>query len=108
MFLSCSAVNMAIRFLDLDLQVTLSLEPSFKRSITYSFHDDASFQDRLLDVARKHEFADLTWFPSQHKVAFRFDDRVPSNASGDGINDFIGFQPNLMAVCAAIRATGTA
>ncbi|RWW22576.1 hypothetical protein GW17_00013221 [Ensete ventricosum] len=100
------SVNMAIRFLDLDLQVTLSLEPSFKRSITYSFHDDDSFQDRLLDVARKHEFADLTWFPSQHKVAFRFDDRVPSNASGDGINDFIGFRPSLMAVSAAIRATG--
>ncbi|RZR76512.1 hypothetical protein BHM03_00001326 [Ensete ventricosum] len=100
------SVNMAIRFLDLDLQVTLSLEPSFKRSITYSFHHDDSFQDRLLDVARKHEFADLTWFPSQHKVAFRFDDRVPSNASGDGINDFIGFRPSLMAVSAAIRATG--
>ncbi|CAL9152301.1 unnamed protein product [Musa hybrid cultivar] len=100
-----NAASVSLGLLGIISQVTLSLEPSFKRSITYSFHDDASFQDRLLDVARKHEFADLTWFPSQHKVAFRFDDRVPSNASGDGINDFIGFQPNLMAVCAAIRAT---
>ncbi|KAJ8486166.1 hypothetical protein OPV22_018651 [Ensete ventricosum] len=100
-----NAASVSLGLLGIISQVTLSLEPSFKRSITYSFHDDDSFQDRLLDVARKHEFADLTWFPSQHKVAFRFDDRVPSNASGDGINDFIGFRPSLMAVSAAIRAT---
>ncbi|WOL17057.1 L-gulonolactone oxidase 3 [Canna indica] len=72
--------------------VTLSLEPAFKRSITYSFQDDATFQDQFMDHAQKHEFADITWFPSQHQVAFRIDDRVPLNTSGDGINDFVGFQ----------------
>lgn len=87
-------------------QVTLSVENSFKRSITYSFEDDSTFQDRFMDHAQKHEFADITWFPSQYQVAYRIDDRVPVKASGDGVNDFIGFQSNLAAISKAIRSTG--
>lgn len=87
--------------------MTLSLEPRFKRSIRYSYEDDSSFQDEFLDLAQKHEFADITWYPSQHKAVYRYDDRVPLNSSGDGVNDFLGFQTNLIVVSTTFRATGT-
>ncbi|XP_074589233.1 L-gulonolactone oxidase 3-like [Curcuma longa] len=99
-----NAAAVSLGLLGIISQVTLSLEPSFKRSITYSFRDDSTFQDQFTEHARKHEFADITWFPSQHQAAFRCDDRVPLNTSGDGFNDFIGFQSNLMAVSMAVRA----
>lgn len=93
--------------MDEKLQVTLSLEPAFKRSITYSFRDDNSFQDEFADFAKKHEFADITWYPSQHKAVYRLDDRVPFNTSGDGVNDFLGFQSTPILATTALRATGT-
>ncbi|XP_042423811.1 L-gulonolactone oxidase 3-like [Zingiber officinale] len=100
-----NAASVSLGLLGIISQVTLSLEPSFKRSITYSFQNDSTFEDQFMDHARKHEFADITWFPSQHQAAFRFDDRVPLNTSGDGFNDFIGFQSTLMVVSMAVRAT---
>ena len=88
------------------LQVTLSLEPAFKRSITYSFQNDSLFQDEFAELAHNHEFADITWYPSQHKAVYRLDGRVPSNVSGDGVNDFLGFQSNPILATTTIRATG--
>ncbi|WOL17056.1 L-gulonolactone oxidase 3 [Canna indica] len=99
-----NAASVSLGLLGVISQVTLSLEPAFKRSITYSFQDDATFQDQFMDHAQKHEFADITWFPSQHQVAFRIDDRVPLNTSGDGTNDFVGFQSTLIAASIAVRA----
>ncbi|OAY84089.1 L-gulonolactone oxidase 3 [Ananas comosus] len=86
-------------------QVTFSLEPRFKRSITYRFQDNSSFEDEFTDLARSHEFADITWYPSQHTAVYRLDDRVPINTSGNGVNDFIGFQSNPILVSTAVRAT---
>jgi L-gulonolactone oxidase len=42
---------------------------------------------------RAHEFADVLWYPGHGKAVYRVDDRVPLNASGNGVNDFIGFRP---------------
>lgn len=60
-----------------------------------------------MDHARRHEFADITWYPSQHVAVFRADDRVPINSSGDGRNDFLGFQSQNILVTASVRAAGT-
>ena len=84
----------------------LSLEPRFKRSITYNFTGDAHFEDQFMDHAKKHEFADITWYPSKRTVVYRYDDRVPLNTSGDGINDFLGFQSNSILISKSIRASG--
>lgn len=89
-------------------KVTLALEPRFKRSITYDYRDDSTFQDDFADHAARHEFADIAWYPSQHQAVYRVDGRAPPNASGDGVNDFIGFQSTLIAVSAGIRALETA
>jgi len=37
---------------------------------------------------------------------YRYDSRVPLNASGDGVNDFIGFQPNSILISESVRGTG--
>lgn len=84
----------------------LSLEPGFKRSITNNFTDDAHFEDEFMDHAKKHEFADITWYPSRRTAVYRYDDRVPLNTSGDGINDFLGFQSNSILTSKLLRAAG--
>lgn len=90
------------------LQVTLALEPRFKRSVTYDYRDDSTFQDDFADHAARHEFADIAWYPSQHQAVYRLDDRAPLNATGDGVNDFIGFRSTLIAVSQGVRALETA
>jgi L-gulonolactone oxidase len=84
----------------------LSLERGFKRSITYNFTSDAQFEDEFMEHAKKHEFADITWYPSKRRAVYRYDDRVPLNVSGNGVYDFIGFQPTSMVISKSIRATG--
>lgn len=78
----------------------------FKRSITYTSKDDSDLGDRVLEFGKQHEFADITWLPSQHRVVYRIDDRVSSNTSGDGLYDFIPFRPTSSLALAAIRTTG--
>lgn len=87
-------------------QVSLSLEPGFKRSITYLFKSDGSLEEEFMDHAKKHEFGDITWYPSQNQTVYRNDDRVPLNSSGDGTNDFLGFQSTLILVSSAVRSAG--
>lgn len=86
--------------------MTFKLEPAFKRSITYNFTNDDGIEDEFKEHAKKHEFGDITWYPSRHTAVYRYDDRVPLNTSGDGVNDFIGFQSNLILLSKSIRATG--
>lgn len=88
-------------------QVTLSLEPAFKRSITFNFTNDIGLENEYIEHAKKHEFADLQWYPSKNIAVYRYDDRVPLNTPGDGVNDFIGFRPNAVLISQMIRATGT-
>lgn len=87
-------------------QVSLSLEPRFKRSITYLFKSDVDLEEEFMDHAKKHEFADITWYPSQSQTVYRNDDRVPLNSSGDGTNDFVGFQSTSILVSSTVRSAG--
>lgn len=84
----------------------LRLEPAFKRSIAYNFTDDAQIEDIYMDHAQKYEFGDITWYPSKHTAAYRYDNRLPLTASGDGTYDFLGFQSNSVVVSKTIRLTG--
>ncbi|CAL4888439.1 unnamed protein product [Urochloa decumbens] len=101
------ATLVSLGLLGVITKITLQLEPRFKRSITYEYRDDSTFQDDFATHAARHEFADITWYPSQHTAVYRVDDRAPLNASGDGVNDFIGFQPTAIAVTVALRAVET-
>ncbi|XLS62798.1 hypothetical protein HN51_017026 [Arachis hypogaea] len=81
------------------------VEPSFKRSITYNFTSDVGLEDLYVDHANKYEFADITWYPSQHTAIYRYDSRVPLNTSGNAVFDFIGFQDNPTLIPEAVRAS---
>ncbi|XP_057980300.1 probable L-gulonolactone oxidase 6 isoform X2 [Malania oleifera] len=78
----------------------------FKRSITYVTKNDSDLGDQVVAFGKQHEFADITWYPSQQKALYRVDDRVSSNISGNGLNDFIGFRSTLSLTLAVIRTTG--
>ena len=88
------------------VQVTLQLQPLFKRSITNIQTDDFDLESRILMFGLEHEFADGAWYPAQKKAVYRVDDRVPVNSPGDGVNDFIGFRPTPTVFLAALREAG--
>ncbi|KAJ9547174.1 hypothetical protein OSB04_019717 [Centaurea solstitialis] len=100
-----NAAKVSLGTLGIISKVTLSLEKAFKRSITYNFTDDVGLEDVFIRHAKAHEFGDITWYPSKHTAVYRYDDRVPLTTKGDGTNDFLGFQSNLIAVSKTTRAT---
>ncbi|KAL2345950.1 hypothetical protein Fmac_007235 [Flemingia macrophylla] len=87
------------------LGITLKLEPLFKRSITYLTQNDSDLGDQAVTFGQQHEFADIIWYPNQHKAVYRVDDRVPMNTSGSGVYDFIPFRSTPSLELALIRTT---
>ncbi|XP_027337358.1 probable L-gulonolactone oxidase 6 [Abrus precatorius] len=100
-----NAARVSLGVLGVISQITLKLEPLFKRSITYLAKDDSDLGEQVAGFGHAHEFADITWYPSQHKVVYRVDDRVPTNTSGNGLYDFIPFRPTPSLELALIRTT---
>jgi len=43
--------------------------------------NDSDLGDQVAAFGHAHEFADIMWYPSQRKVVYRVDDRVPFNIS---------------------------
>lgn len=87
-------------------QVTLKLEALFKRSVTYITKNDLNFGEDVVKFGRQHEFADFTWYPSQKQVIYRVDDRESINATGNGLNNNVGFRSTASLALATIRTTG--
>ncbi|KAI3825475.1 hypothetical protein L1987_06965 [Smallanthus sonchifolius] len=100
-----NAAKLSLGTLGIICKVTLSLEKGFKRSITLNFTDDGGVEDAFITHAKAHQFGDITWYPSRHMAVYRHDDQVPLTTKGDGTNDFLGFQSNLIAVSKSTRAT---
>ncbi|KAL5160773.1 putative L-gulonolactone oxidase 6 [Glycine soja] len=88
-----NATKVSLGVLGVISQITLKLERLFKRSITYVAKNDSDLGDQVAAFGHAHEFADIMWYPSQRKVVYRVDDRVPFNTSGNGLYDFIPFRP---------------
>ncbi|XP_054783136.1 probable L-gulonolactone oxidase 6 [Prosopis cineraria] len=99
------AAKVSLGVLGVVSQVTLQLEPMFKRALTYVEKDDSDLGEELVRFGEKHEFGDVGWFPSQKRALYRVDDRVSFNHSGNGLYDFIPFRPTLTATLAATRGT---
>lgn len=88
------------------MKVTLSLEREFKRSVTFNFTKDDGIEAEFMEHGKKYEFGDIQWYPSRHTAVYRYDDRVSMDISGDGLNDFIGFQSNSAIVAGTVRTSG--
>ncbi|KAI3919710.1 hypothetical protein MKX01_000151 [Papaver californicum] len=99
-----NAAKVSLGVLGVISQVTLRLEPMFKRSITMFQSDDSDLAEQAVSFGNKHEFADITWYPSQRKAVYRIDDRISSNVSGNGLNNFIGFRSTPSLLMAVIRS----
>ncbi|KAK6260492.1 hypothetical protein SCA6_014966 [Theobroma cacao] len=99
------AAKVSLGVLGVISQVTFKLQPLFKRSISYVTKDDADLGDEAITFGKQHEFADISWYPSQRKAVYRIDDRVSSNASGCGLYDFIPFRSTPSLALAFIRTT---
>uniref|UniRef100_A0A0D2ZUM2 L-gulonolactone oxidase n=1 Tax=Brassica oleracea var. oleracea TaxID=109376 RepID=A0A0D2ZUM2_BRAOL len=97
------AAKVSLGVLGVISQVTFELQPMFKRSLTYVMRKDWDFGDQAVTFGEKHEFADFIWLPSQGKVVYRMDDRVPFKTSGDGLFDFFPFRPQLSTALAVNR-----
>ncbi|GMN42817.1 hypothetical protein TIFTF001_012018 [Ficus carica] len=98
-----NAAKVSLGVLGVISQVTFKLQPMFKRSITYLTKNDSDLGDQVSTFGRQHEFADMTWFPSQQKVVYRVDDRVSSNTAGDGLYDAIAFRSTASFAAETIR-----
>ncbi|XP_031493991.1 L-gulonolactone oxidase 2-like [Nymphaea colorata] len=86
------AAKVSLGVLGVISQVTLKLEPMFKRSVTMVVRDDSDLDGTAVAFGGQHEFGDITWYPGQKKAVYRVDDRTSVHASGDGRMDFIPFR----------------
>ncbi|CAA6667373.1 unnamed protein product [Spirodela intermedia] len=99
------AAKVSLGVLGVVSQVTLQLEPMFKRSITNRVQKDVGFEHNIPTFAASTEFGDIIWYPAQSKVVYRDDIRLPVSIPGKAKNDFTGFQPQISLVVAGIRGT---
>ncbi|KAG7534476.1 D-arabinono-1-4-lactone oxidase [Arabidopsis thaliana x Arabidopsis arenosa] len=99
-----NAAKVSLGLLGVIAQVTFKLQPMFKRSLTYEMKNDTDFGDQAVTFGEKHEFADFLWLPSQGKVVYRIDDRVPANVSGNGLFNFFPFRSQLSVAVAISRS----
>ncbi|XBI00888.1 hypothetical protein VPH35_129793 [Triticum aestivum] len=88
------ATKVSLGVLGVVSQVTLQLQPMFKRSVTFVERDDSDFAAQVAVWGDRHEFGDMTWLPWQAKVIYREDGRVDVSSPGNGFNNYLGFRSN--------------
>ncbi|EFJ37317.1 hypothetical protein SELMODRAFT_403568 [Selaginella moellendorffii] len=83
-------------------QLTFSVQPMTKRSVTLAV-DDGSLEEDFLTLAREHEFAEVSWYSSQKKFVSRIDDKAPLSVPGNGTETTALFLPVQAAAARSSR-----
>ncbi|KAL6856899.1 hypothetical protein ACP4OV_018281 [Aristida adscensionis] len=99
-----NAAKVSLGVLGVISQVTLELQPLFKRSVTFVTRDDKDMAAQLGVWGELHEFGEVSWLPRQGKAIYREDDRVAVSSPGDGRNDYLGFRPQPTLALIGARA----
>ncbi|KAL6846333.1 hypothetical protein ACP4OV_023781 [Aristida adscensionis] len=101
------AAKVSLGVLGVTSQVTLQLQPLFKRSVEFLTRDDTDMAQSVVMWGNLHEFADVWWLPGQRRAVYRLDDRVSVSSPGNGLNDFLPFRslptPALIGVRAIVH-----
>lgn len=97
------AARVALGLLGVISQVTLEVEPQFKRAVEKEIERDDNLEEVVGRVGRAYEFGDLTWLPSMHKVVLNKEGRVPLHTPGHQINAFVPFLPTHFLVRSTLR-----
>ncbi|KAG6507459.1 hypothetical protein ZIOFF_032804 [Zingiber officinale] len=100
------AAKVSLGVLGVISQVTLQLEPMFKRSVTNRVVPDVAFENSISSFAATTPYGDIIWYPSQAVVVYRDDFKLPVSTPGTGLNDFIGFRAQPTLVITSTRAAG--
>ncbi|RWW47446.1 hypothetical protein BHE74_00046560, partial [Ensete ventricosum] len=99
------AAKVSLGVLGVISKVTLQLEPMFKRSITNRVVSDVGFEQNISSYAVNTYYGDISWYPSQGRVVYRDDIKVPITTEGKGVNDYLGFRAQPTFVIASLRAS---
>ncbi|XP_068641847.1 probable L-gulonolactone oxidase 6 [Aristolochia californica] len=98
------AAKVSLGVLGVISQVTLQLEPMFKRNLTNRVEKDKGFEGNITSFGATTQHGDITWYPSMGEVVYRDDFRVPVTTPGKGENDFTGFRSQISLLIAGTRA----
>ncbi|KAI9093942.1 hypothetical protein K1719_026940 [Acacia pycnantha] len=99
------AAKVSLGVLGIVSQVTLQLEPMFKRGVTYVSKNDSDLEEQMIRFGKEHEFGDITWNPYQKEALYRADNRVPMEQPGNGFFDFFAFRSTPAEALASFRST---
>ncbi|KAM0911118.1 hypothetical protein ACQ4PT_013709 [Festuca glaucescens] len=99
------AAKVSLGVLGVVSQVTLALQPMFKRSVTFITRNDSNVAEQAAIWGGLHEFGDMAWLPRERKVVYRKDDRVAVTSPGNGLNDYLGFRSIPTPALTTQRAT---
>ncbi|KAK4267064.1 hypothetical protein QN277_023902 [Acacia crassicarpa] len=99
------AAKVSLGVLGIVSQVTLQLEPMFKRGVTYVSKNDSDLEEQMIHFGKEHEFGDITWNPYQKEALYRADNRVPMEQPGNGFFDFFPFRSTPAEALASFRST---
>ncbi|CAO2145041.1 unnamed protein product [Urochloa humidicola] len=96
------AAKVSLGVLGVISQITLELQPRFKRAVSLVARDDSDIAEKIAVWGGLHEFGHVSWLPWQGKAIYREDDRIDISTPGNGLNDFFVFQaqPTLELVTA--------